>query len=93
MTRDVVGRNVWYVKYNKETRAPDTFGARPRIGLLYIDGDIVDGRAQTVPLLGMKLVGSYTITHSIKALEDDVDIKAVVLRIESPRGGLRWRRR
>jgi protease-4 len=86
VTRDVVGHKVGYEKYSEETRAPKYFGSRPRIGLLYIDGDIVDGRSQTVPLLGMKLVGSYTIVDSIKALEDDSAIKAVVLRIESPGG-------
>lgn len=86
VTREVVGRKVGYSKYSEESRAPRWFGVRPRIGLLYIDGDIVDGRSQTVPLLGMKLVGSYTIADSIKALKDDDSIKAVVLRIESPGG-------
>jgi protease-4 len=86
VTRDVVGRKVGYQKYSEETRAPKYFGTRPRIGLLYVDGDIVDGRSQTVPLLGMKLVGSYTIAESIRELKDDDGIKAVVLRIESPGG-------
>ena len=86
VTRDVVGRKVNYAKDTHETKAPKTFGVRSRIGLLYIDGDIVDGRSQTVPLLGMKLVGSYTIVDSIKALADDDGVKAVVLRIESPGG-------
>lgn len=86
VTRDVVGRKIGYQKYSEETRAPKYFGTRPRIGLLYVDGDIVDGRSQTVPLLGMKLVGSYTIAESIRELKDDDGIKAVVLRIESPGG-------
>lgn len=86
VTREVVGRKVGYQKFSEETRAPKTFGVRPHLGLLYIDGDIVDGRSKTVPLLGMKLVGSYTIADSVKALKDDDNIKAVVLRIESPGG-------
>ncbi len=86
VTRDVIGRKVSYQKFSDEAHAPKMFGSRPRLGLLYIDGDIVDGRSQTIPVLGMKLVGSYTITDSIKALEDDNQIKAVVLRIESPGG-------
>lgn len=86
VTREVVGRKVGYHKFSEETRAPKSFGVRPRVGLLYIDGDIVDGRSQTVPLLGMKLVGSYTIAESVKALREDDNIKAVVLRIESPGG-------
>ena len=86
VTQDVVGRKVNYTKDKHEKKAPRTFGRRSRIGLLYIDGDIVDGRSQTVPLLGMKLVGSYTIVDSIQALKDDDGVKAVVLRIESPGG-------
>jgi protease-4 len=86
VTREVVGRKVPYAKDVQEPKAAKTFGVRSKIGLLYIDGDIVDGRSQTVPLLGMKLVGSYTIVDSIKALADDGSVKAVVLRIESPGG-------
>ena len=86
VTRDVIGRKVNYVKDSHEVRPPKAFGVRPRVGLLYIDGDIVDGRSQTIPLLGTKLVGSYTIVDSVKALADDDGIKAVVLRIESPGG-------
>ncbi|MDB4940892.1 MAG: Protease [Labilithrix sp.] len=86
VTREVVGRKVSLAKDHAETRAAKTFGVRPRLGLLYIDGDIIDGRSQAVPLLGTKLVGSYTIVDSIKRLADDDGIKAVVLRIESPGG-------
>jgi protease-4 len=86
VTRDVVGRKVGYKKYSPEKMAPQTFGSRAHVALLYVDGDIVDGRSQTVPLLGMKLVGSYTIADSVKELKDDDSVKAVVLRIESPGG-------
>ena len=67
VTQDVVGRKVGYKKFSQEKLAPKHFGTRSRIGLLYVDGDIVDGRSQTVPLLDMKLVGSYTIAESSQA--------------------------
>jgi protease-4 len=86
VTQDVVGRKVAYEKFHEETRAPNHFGPRPRIAVLYIDGDIIDGRSSTVPLLDMKLVGSYTIADTAKQLKDNDDIKAVVVRIESPGG-------
>lgn len=86
VTQDTVGRKVGYHKDSAEARAPETFGPRARIGLLYIDGDIIDGRSQNIPILGNKLVGSYTIAESVKQLRDNDDIKAVVLRIESPGG-------
>jgi protease-4 len=86
VTQDTVGRKVSYEKYRDETRAPEHFGGRPRLAILYIDGDIIDGRSRTVPILGEKLVGSYTIADTIKHLRDDDDVKAVVVRIESPGG-------
>jgi protease-4 len=83
---DAVGHKVKYEKYEDETRAPEVIGGRPRLGLIYVDGDIVDGRSKNVPLLGSKMVGSYTIAETAKKMRDDNDIKAVVLRIESPGG-------
>jgi protease-4 len=85
-TQDVVGRKVGYHKLADEKRPPNEFGPRGRIGLLYIDGDIIDGRSRTIPILDNKLVGSYTIAESIKQLRDDGGVKAVVLRIESGGG-------
>ena len=54
--------------------------------MLYVDGDMIDGRSQTIPLIDMKLCGSYTMAETIRSLRDDSSIKAVVLRIESPGG-------
>jgi protease IV len=86
VTHDVIGKKTSYVKLSDEHKAPPYFGPRGRIAILYIDGDIIDGRSRTVPILDMKLVGSYTIADSIKQLRDNNSIKAVVLRIESPGG-------
>jgi protease IV len=85
-TQDVVGRKVSYQKLSEEKKAPDYFGPRNRIAILYIDGDIIDGRSRNIPILESKLVGSYTIAETVKQLRDDSSIKAVVLRIESPGG-------
>ena len=86
VTHDVLGKKTSYVKYADEKKAPEHFGPRPRIGLLYIDGDIIDGRSRTIPILDTKLVGSYTIAETVKRLREDNSIRAVVLRIESPGG-------
>jgi protease-4 len=56
------------------------------VAILYLDGDIVDGRSQHVPILDMRLVGSYSMADAIKQLRDDESVGAVVLRIESPGG-------
>jgi protease IV len=86
VTQDVVGRKISYGKFNDEAKAPERFGPRDKIGMLYIDGDIIDGRSRTIPILDTKLVGSYSIAEEVKHFRDDDRIKAVVVRIESPGG-------
>ena len=83
---EMMGGPIAWQKYAPEAKAPNVFGGRGKVGLLYVDGDIVDGRSQNVPILGNRLIGSYTIADTVKALRDDRDIEAVVLRIESPGG-------
>lgn len=86
VTQDVVGKKVGYEKLSSGKKVSPYFAPRPKVGLLYIDGDIIDGRSRNIPLIDSKLVGSYTIAESIKRLREDDSIRAVVLRIESPGG-------
>ena len=86
-TRDLVGHEVAYVKEAAETqRAPAAFGTRGKLAILYLDGDMIDGRSRTLPIIDMKLVGSYTMAENIKRLREDPTVRAVVLRIECPGG-------
>ncbi len=85
-TRDMVGGPISYEKYDPDIVAPAKFGPQAKVGILYIDGDIVDGRSQHIPLIDMKLVGSYSIAEAAKELRDDPTVRSVVLRIESPGG-------
>lgn len=86
VTQEVVGKKVSVSKLEDELVAPMRFGQRNKIGMLYIDGDMVDGRSSKIPLIGMKLCGSYTIAESAKRLREDPSVKAVVLRVETPGG-------
>lgn len=65
---------------------PRDFRAGKRVAIVYVDGDMVDGRSQTIPFVGVKLVGSYTIADTLKDLREDPRVGAVVLRIESGGG-------
>ena len=58
----------------------------PAIAIIYIDGDIVDGKSSVIPLLGTQLVGGDTIASSIAAARADSRVKAIILRINSPGG-------
>jgi protease-4 len=67
-------------------RAARNFGNGKRVGIVYIDGDMVDGRSQSIPFLGVKLSGSYTVADSIKQLREDPRVGAIVMRIETGGG-------
>jgi protease IV len=85
-TSKLVGYPVHLVDDRRAPRTPDYFGDNPGIAIVYVDGDMVDGRSQTIPLLGTKLVGSYTIAESLKKARENPKIGAVVLRVETGGG-------
>ncbi len=58
------------------------------VAILHIDGNLVVGESAVIPLLGIELAGSVTLTREIAALRDDRDVKAVVVRIDSGGGSL-----
>jgi len=82
----LVGQPVRLIDDNRGPYAERFNGQNPGIALIYVDGDMVDGRSQTIPFLGMKLVGSYTIAESIRKARENPLIGAVVLRVETGGG-------
>lgn len=82
----LVGRKTILIDDERAARAPSRFGAGQRVAVVYVDGDMVDGKSKTVPLVGMKLAGSYTIAKTLKEVRENPLVGAVVLRIESPGG-------
>jgi protease IV len=62
------------------------FGLQRSVALVYVDGDMIDGRSRTIPFLGMQLTGSYTIAETLKRVRENPLYSAVVLRIDSPGG-------
>ncbi len=57
----------------------------PRVAVLYATGTIVSGRSGYDPING-QVVGSDTLVESIRKIRESHDIKAVILRIDSPGG-------
>jgi protease-4 len=82
----LVGRRLSLVEDRLAPRAPAKFGGRRSIALIYVDGDMVDGRSQVIPLLGARLAGSYTLAESIKQARENPEVAAVVLRMETGGG-------
>jgi len=85
-TRELVGQDIRYDKYQEPTVAPVQFGSPDHVALVYLEGEMIDGRSTRIPILNMKLLGSYSVADTIRAVKDDVSAKAVVIRIESPGG-------
>jgi protease IV len=84
--KELLGRDVVLLDDDPASRAPKQFGGAREIALVYVDGDMVDGRSKTLPLLGTKLVGSYTIAEKLKDLRENPGVGAIVLRVETPGG-------
>lgn len=83
---EVVGRPIALLEHTPD-RTPRAWGSGGRsVAIVYVEGSIVDGRSQSIPLIGMKTVGSYTIAEALKAARDNPSVGAVVLRIDSPGG-------
>jgi protease-4 len=82
----VLGHPVMMVDEPLAQRESSHFDAVRKIAIVYVDGDMVDGKSQTIPLFGNKMVGSTTIGDTLRQLRSDSAVGAIVLRIESPGG-------
>jgi len=59
---------------------------RPGVAIVYVDGDITDGKSQSIPLLGESLAGGQTLVEALIAARSDPRVGAIILRIDSPGG-------
>jgi protease-4 len=85
-TRELVGSDVHYEPYKELALAPKSFSEADHVALVYVEGDMIDGRSTHIPIIGMNLLGSYSVADTLNAVKDDTRVKAVVLRVESPGG-------
>jgi protease IV len=70
-----------YVKASRGFR----FDGRPKLALVYVVGEILPGESQDSPL-GGSFAGSDTVAGALRLAREDGDIKAVILRVDSPGG-------
>jgi protease-4 len=57
----------------------------PKIAVVYVVGEIASGSSQSGGLTGT-VAGSQTISQGIREARDDANVKAIVLRVDSPGG-------
>jgi protease-4 len=67
---------------------PIRLGPSGQIGVVVIDGSIIDGESVDVPLIGTHMSGSRTLEQSLDELAENSRIRAIVLRIDSPGGAV-----
>ncbi len=82
---DLLGHHVDSVPVDTRTRRPRSWQP-PEVAVLFIDGDIVDGKSITIPILDRRLVGHRTILEAIAAARADPNVRAIVVRVDSPGG-------
>jgi protease-4 len=85
-TASLTGERIKLIDAERAAIAPQKFGKQRSLALVYVDGDIIDGRSRTIPFLGTDLAGSYTIAETMKQVRENPLVGAVVLRVESPGG-------
>jgi protease-4 len=61
------------------------FDGRPKLALVYVVGDILPGQSQNSPF-GGSFAGSDTVSDALRTAREDGDIRAVVMRVDSPGG-------
>ena len=64
----------------KDSDVPTTSGRGGRIAIVYAEGEIVDGEGETGE------VGSTKFSRELRKLRQDENVKAIVLRVNSPGG-------
>lgn len=71
----------------KSMEGADRKTSRDTIAILHIDGPIMDGKSSGGgPLGGGPSVGAITIREALKKIEDDENIKGLIVRVNSPGG-------
>lgn len=83
---EVMGKSSQLAPELQLPNAPKAWLPRDHVDVIYLDGDMVDGDSQTIPILGMRLAGSRTISQAFQQARADSGAKAVVFRLETGGG-------
>lgn len=69
-------------------RLPETYGQGARIGVVLVDGNIVDGENVDMPLIGIHMSGGRSVARAIESMAHDPTVAAIVVRVDSPGGAV-----
>lgn len=60
--------------------------APPGVAVVHIEGDLTDGRSRSVPFVDIRIAGGQTLSSALAEAGRNPQVRAVVLRIDSPGG-------
>jgi protease-4 len=80
-----LGRHV-LLREAPRTPERDAMWMKPKVAVLFVEGDITTGKSQTIPILDAKFVGLQSLVPAIERAREDPRVKALVLRVDSPGG-------
>ena len=72
--------------YRRHEIADQRWGGRPEVAVVYVDGMMVAGESGQSPFGGDMITGAETFNRTLRQLRQDPNVKAVVVRIDSPGG-------
>ena len=86
VTEEMLGSRAHVVDDDTPPRPAESWGEIPKVAVVYLNGDMVDGDSQFIPFIGIKLAGSATIAKALRRAREDASVKSVVFRIETGGG-------
>ena len=81
-------QNVPALQYVRVKLAATRFGKGPHVALVEASGDIVEGSAGGGLFGGSSVIASDDMARAIRDATNDKDIKAIILRVDSPGGSV-----
>ena len=78
-----------FADFERTRREAGQYGSGPRVALIQASGEIFDGGASGGGLFGgNEVIAGDVLSKAIRAAADDKDIKAIILRVDSPGGSV-----
>jgi protease-4 len=86
VAEEMFGQPVQITKWKSEKLAPARWGTAPKIAVIHLTGNMVDGDSTFIPILNIQLTGSNTIVAAIQRARRDPSVKAIVFRVSTGGG-------
>ena len=81
------GRRFRFDTFKGKTKE-EHWGPMPQVAVLVVEGELSAGESATIEWLNRRVVGQATILEALEGLREDPNVRAVVLRLDSPGGTL-----